>query len=153
MLLVYTLFSVGVVMHGWHVADVALRPGTRVSAQIAVALICYVAIGAVAGGILVVVLTGRASIDRRRDRRPQPVALDVEALALAVYMGGWVFFHALDLLLVTPGERVALGTGARLLAVLLGLCCGLVGVMTAIGARQRSYDTDRAAERGSTAVG
>lgn len=123
------ILALGNVETGWHVAGEALRPGTTVSAQAAVALIAFFGTGVLLGGLF---LTAVAQAGRRRparppDPRPRRV-ITADALLYVVLVAGWAFFKTLDLILVTPGETATLGIGTRLFVV----ACGFSAVVTCL---------------------
>lgn len=142
----WLLPGIGTVVNGWHAGEQALRPGTTVSGQVIAALVAYVAVGAVVGGLFLLTLavTGRRRTGRTPDRRPRPVVNPaVDALAVAVILGGWTFFRAFDLVLVTTGETVTVSLATRLLGAGLGFVLVVGGVESAYDARRRGRNAEQ----------
>ena len=116
-------------MQGLDVADRALRAGTTVSPQIAAALASYLAVGATVGALFLMLFAAADRLNAPRpSSRPRPVvspAFDV--LALMVVPGSGAFFHAVDLVLLTPGETATVDVWARLGAGSIGFLAVAVG--------------------------
>lgn len=129
---VWFCFGIGIVVEGAQVAERALRAGTTVSTPVVAALIAYLVVGAMVGGLFLMAMAvaRRVPIDRASGRRSASVVNPAfDRIAPAVLIGGWSFFQALDQALIAPGETPALSVAARLYAAAFG-CVVVVGVVT-----------------------
>lgn len=116
------LGGIGTFLRGVSVANDALEPGATVSSQVGVALIAFLAVGAIAGGWCLMILSaaGRRHPPRPSNAPPSVVRPTFDLLAIGVVVGGGVFVSVVDLLVVAPGETVSVSLWAKLTAAGIG---------------------------------